>query len=110
MQPDQPAVPDLTGETARRWAAVQPASGETRVIIGDIPERAGLVAGLRSLADYLAVNPAVPVPPDGEQFCQVDLVAEFMGERPADRREATGRHYMQRSFGPASYESTAIAD
>jgi hypothetical protein len=93
MPPDQPAAPDLTGETARRWAAVQPASGNARIRIGDAPERAELVAGLRSLADYLAADPSVPVPPhgwrvavyaegaDSEQFAQVDLVAEIIGEQ-----------------------------
>ena len=98
MPPDQPAAPGLTGEAARRWAAVQPASGDARICIGDAPERAELVAGLRSLADYLAADPSVPVPPygwrvavyaegtDSEQFAQVDLVAEITGERPVDRR------------------------
>ncbi len=122
MPPDQPAAPDLTGETARRWAAVQPASGNARIRIGDAPERAELVAGLRSLADYLAADPSVPVPPhgwrvavyaegtDSEQFAQVDLVAEIIGEQPADRRTATGHHSVQRSFGPVSYEFTAISE
>ena len=122
MQPDQPAAPGLTGEAARRWAAVQPASGDARICIGDAPERAELVAGLRSLADYLAADPSVPVPPygwrvavyaegtDSEQFAQVDLVAEITGERPVDRRAVTGHHYVQRSFGPVSYEFTAISE
>ena len=81
MQPDQPAAQGPSGETARRRAAVQPTSGDAHVIIGDTPE---LVADLRSLADYLAPNPAVAVRlygwkvavhaegTDSEQFSQVD--------------------------------------
>jgi hypothetical protein len=119
MQPNQPAVPGLIGETARRWAAVKP--GDARVLIGDIPERAELIVGLHSLANYLAANPSVPVPPhgwrvtvdaegtDSEQFSQVDLVAEIMGERPVDRRAVTGHHHVERSFGPVTYEFSAIA-
>lgn len=122
MQPDPPAAPGLTGEAARRWAAVQPASGDALICIGDAPDRAELVAGLRSLADYLAADPSVPVPPygwrvavyaegtDSEQFAQVDLVAEITAEQPADRRAATGHHSVQRSFGPVSYEFTAISE
>lgn len=121
MQPDQQAAPGLTAETARRWDAVQPASGNGRICIGDTRERAELVDGLRSLADYLAANPSVPVPygwrvavyaqgTDSEQFSQVDLVAEIVGEPAVDRRAATGHHHVQRSFGPVSYEFVAIAD
>ena len=122
MQHDQPAAPGLTGETARRWTAVQPASGDACIRIGDTAERAKLIAGLRSLADYLAANPSVPIPSygwrfavyaegtDSEQFSQVDLVAEIMGERPVDRRADTGHHQVRRSFGPVSYEFVAIAD
>lgn len=122
MQPDSQPAPGLTGEAARRWAAVQPASGDARIRVGDTPERAELLAGLRSLADYLAANPAVPVPPhgwrltvyaegtDSERFSQVDLVAEITGERPADRRAVTGHHRVERSFGPVAYEFRAIAE
>ena len=98
MHPDQPApVPGLTREQAQRWAAAQPAD-DARVLVGDSPERAAVVAGLRALAGYLAANPAVPIPPygwdvlvhaegtDSEQFSQVNLVSEILGERPVDQR------------------------
>jgi hypothetical protein len=122
MQPDPTPAPDLTGEAVRRWAAVQPASGDARICIGDTPERAELIAGLRSLADYLDADPSVPAPPygwkvavyaegtDSEQFAQVDLVAEIVGEQPVDRRAVTGHHHVRRSFGPVTYEFTAIAE
>ena len=87
MHTDQPApVPGLTREQAQRWAAARP-SHDARVLVGDSPERAAVVAGLRSLAGYLAANPSVPIPPygwevlvhaegtDSEQFSQVDLVS-----------------------------------
>jgi len=93
MHPDQPApVSGLTHEQAQRWAAVQP-EDNARILVGDCPERAAVVAGLRTLAGYLAANPAVPVPrygcevpvhaegTDSEQFSQVDLVGEIIGER-----------------------------
>jgi hypothetical protein len=122
MHPDQPApVPGLTREQAQRWAVVQP-EDSGRILVGDCPERAAVVAGLRALAGYLAANPAVPVPPygwevfvhaegtDSEQFSQVDLVGEFMGERPADRRAASGHHHAARSFGPVTYRVVCISE
>ena len=122
MHPDQPVpAAGLTYEQAQRWAAVQPGDN-ARILVGDSPERAAVVAGLRALAGYLAANPAVPVPPygwevlvhaegtDSEQFSQVDLVGEIMGERPADRRAATGHHHAERSFGPVTYRFAGISE
>ena len=122
MHPDQPApVPGLTREQAQRWAAAQPAD-DARVLVGDSPERAAVVAGLRALAGYLAANPSVPIPPygwdvlvhaegtDSEQFAQVDLVSEILGERPVDQRAATGHHHAERSFGPVTYRFAGISE
>ena len=122
MHNDQPAPGSgLTHEQAQRWAAVQP-EDNARILVGDSPGRAAVVAGLRALAGYLAANPAVPVPPygwevsvhaegtDSEQFSQVDLVGEIMGERPVDRRAATGHHHAERSFGPVTYRFAGISE
>ena len=122
MHPDQPApVPGLTREQAERWAAAQPAD-DARVLVGDSPERAAVVAGLRALAGYLAANPAVPIPPygwdvcvhaegtDSEQFSQVDLVGEIMGERPVDQRAVVGHHHVERCFGPVTYRFVGISE
>jgi len=122
MHPDQPVpAAGLTREQARRWAAVQP-QDKDRILVGESPERAAVVAGLRALASYLAANPAVPVPPygwevlvhaegtDSEQFSQVDLVGELMSERPVDRRATTGHHHAERSFGPVTYKFVGISE
>ena len=122
MHTDQPApVPGLTREQAQRWAAARP-SHDARVLVGDSPERAAVVAGLRSLAGYLAANPSVPIPPygwevlvhaegtDSEQFSQVNLVSEFLGERPVDQRAAIGHHHAERSFGPVTYRFAGISE
>src|ERR1700691_4123855 len=122
MSPDQPVpVPGLTVDQAQRWAAVQPGD-DARVLVGDSPERDAVVTGLRALADYLAANPAVPIPPhgwaasvhaegtDSEQFSQVDLVSEIIGERPVDQRAAIGHHLVQRSFGPITYRFVGISE
>jgi hypothetical protein len=122
MSPD-PQVPvhGLTGDQAQRWAAVQPGD-DARVLVGDSLERDAVVAGLRALAGYLAANPAVPIPPygwdvsvhakgtDSEQFSQVDLVSEIMGERPVDQRATIGHHHVERSFGPITYRFVGISE
>lgn len=81
--------------------------------------RAGFVADLRSLADYLAANPEVPVPrygwtifvhatgTDEEEFAQVDAVSEILGEKPTDRRETSGGYAVVRSFGSVEYQFDA---
>ena len=78
MHPDQPVpVAGLTREQARRWAAVQP-QDDDRILVGESPERAAVVAGLRALASYLAANPAVPVPPYGWE-----VLVHAQGTEPA---------------------------
>jgi hypothetical protein len=90
--------------------------------VGDSPERDAVIAGLRALAGYLTANPAVPVPAygwdlpvhangtDSEQFSQVGLISEILGERPVDQRAATGHHHVERSFGPVTYRFVGISE
>ena len=67
-------------------------------------ERAGLIAGLRDLADFLDQNPQVPAPrrtdllvfpPDGsdaEMFAEIDVIAEQIGATASDADSPAG-HY-----------------
>jgi len=84
----------------------------------DSTERAALISGLRSLADYLESNPEVPAPiysdvltfpPDGDwtgMRAEIDVIAERIG---TEARETVGGHYVAaRSFGPIEYRAVAI--
>jgi hypothetical protein len=84
-------------------------------------DRAALVAGLRDLADFLAVHPDVAVPPayheetihhfpdgdtDEERRAGVDRAADAMGVPAAETR---GGHYKATlRFGPLAYEVIAL--
>lgn len=82
-------------------------------------ERATLISGFRSLADYLESNPEVPAPsystvfafpPDGtcaETRAEIDVIAARLGTTA--RPTAAGQHYVvTRSFGPVEYCAVAI--
>jgi hypothetical protein len=84
----------------------------------DSTERAALISGLRSLADYLESNPEVPAPSypavytfpsDGEwaeMRAEIDATAARLG---VIAHEASGGHYVAtRSFGPVEYRAVAI--
>ena len=86
----------------------------------DITERAALIGGLRSLADYLESNPAVPAPsysdvltfpPDGDcagMRAEIDAIAARLD---VSARETSGGHYVAaRSFGPVEYRAVAICE
>jgi hypothetical protein len=83
-------------------------------------ERAGFIAALRQLADYLAEHPAVPVPEHGADITlhanstedggrdQVTHIARLLGATITDDT-ATGGHYRAtREFGLISYEAVSI--
>jgi hypothetical protein len=85
----------------------------------DPAERAALIHGLRSLADYLESNPDVPAPIYADAFTfppdddcaimrtEIDTVAELLGIRA--RETGGGQHYgVTRSFGPVQYRAVAI--
>jgi hypothetical protein len=82
-------------------------------------ERAALIDGFRTLADYLESNPDLPAPsyadiyafpPGGEcdqMRADVDAAAELLGSQA--RETAGGEHYSAtRSFGPVEYRIIAI--
>ncbi|QFY13707.1 hypothetical protein GBF35_50470 [Nonomuraea phyllanthi] len=84
----------------------------------DSTARTEFIAGLRSLARFLADNPKVPVPThgetillhaagtDNEQRAQVDRVADLIGSLASG-----GTHYKTaRDFGPITYEVLAISE
>ena len=82
--------------------------------------RKAFIAGLRALARYLASHPEAPVPPygtmiglpatggtDEDNRREVDLFAVVMGATVTDDRG--GYYTASRTFGPVSYEATAIS-
>lgn len=85
----------------------------------DTTERQAFIAGLRKLAEFLEINPRVPVPeygaeilvfppssPDDEKRREIDLVAFLIGSGTAT---SCGGHYSaSRRFGPVGYRAVAI--
>ena len=114
-------VPGLTRAQARRWAAAQPDDEFQAIGVGSTRGRAELVAGLRELADYLAANPAVPIPPygvsvivaaagtDSQKLAQIGLASKATGQpRPAP--EPGGYRRAERAFGPVTYRFSATSE
>jgi hypothetical protein len=83
-------------------------------------ERAGLIAGLRDLAEFLDQNPGVPAPrrtdmlvfpPDGsdsEMFAEIDVIAGQIGAAASDADSPAGHYSASRDFGPVQYRAVAI--
>ena len=84
----------------------------------DSTERAALISGLRSLADYLESNPDVPAPiytqvytfpPDGEwPAVQAEIDAAAARLDVTAYRSPGGHYVASRSFGPVEYRAVAI--
>ena len=86
----------------------------------DSTERAALISGLRTLADYLESNPDVPAtgypvvytfPPDGEwptMCAEIDAIAARLGV-VAHVRPPYGHYVAVRRFGPVEYRAVAIS-
>lgn len=104
-------VPDVPGEGING----------TYYLAGDSDARATFVADLRSLTDYLAAHPEVPVPrfgwsvtviasgTDEEKFSQVDAVSRILDELPKVKSETNSHYQVKRSFGLVRYEFVAIS-
>lgn len=83
-------------------------------------ERAGLIAGLRELAEYLDQNPDVPAPrstdllvfppagSDAEMFTEIDAIASRIGATASDADSPAGHYSAARDFGPVQYRAVAI--
>ncbi|MUN38185.1 hypothetical protein [Actinomadura litoris] len=93
------------------------------VVPGDLLARHQVITGLRALADFLADNPAVPVPEYGDSFdvfprevdetlsaAVVDQVAELLGVLVQDDRPQGGHYIAARSFGRITYRLVHIPD
>jgi len=88
----------------------------------DPATRAQFIAGLRDLADYLAANPAIPIPAYGDQITvnvnstedggcfQVRQAARLLAAAVTDQTRGGGHFYTERSFGPLTYHVVAIPD
>jgi len=83
-------------------------------------ERAGLIAGLRELAEYLDQNLDVPAPrwtdvlvfppagSDAEMFTEIDAIASRIGATASDADSPAGHYSASRDFGPVQYRAVAI--
>src|SRR5579872_5749509 len=84
----------------------------------DPTERAALIDGFRSLADYLESNPEVPAssypviyvfPPDGDWAGMCGEIDAIAARLAVTSRKTTGGHYIAvRTFGPVEYRAVAI--
>lgn len=84
--------------------------------------RADFIASLLALADYLARNPAIPVPLYGEVISvhadstenggsfQVDRIAKLLGAEVTDDTRSGGHYRAIRSFGRMTYEIVSIPE
>src|SRR5215470_9382133 len=88
----------------------------------DPQARDQFIAGLRNLADYLAANPAIPVPLHGDQILvhvnspeeggcyQVRQAARSLGTTVTDETRGGGHFYTERSFGPLAFRVVSIPE
>jgi hypothetical protein len=89
-------------------------------IPGDLFARAQPIVGLRTLADYLADHPQLPVPeygsevtvyPNGseaEQRAEIDRIADLLGVKPTDNTGRDGHYTASKSFGRITYRAVHI--
>ena len=83
-------------------------------------ERAGLIAGLRDLAEFLDKHPSVPAPrrtdmfvfppvgTDAQMFAEIDAIACQIGATASDADSPAGHYSAYRDFGPVQYRAIAI--
>jgi hypothetical protein len=90
------------------------------MIYANPEERKKLIAGLRSLADFLEGNPEVPSPrwadvmvfpsatTESQTLREVDAIARVTGAHVDDRTASYGNYTASRDFGPVQYRAVAI--
>jgi hypothetical protein len=83
-------------------------------------ERAGLIAGLRELAEFLDENSQIPAPRsadvlvfppaarDEEMFAEIDVIAGRISVTASDADSPAGHYSAVRDFGPVQYRAVAI--
>ena len=88
------------------------------IVPGDLFARAQTIAGLRTLADFLEANPAVPVyeygwevtvhaeGTDAQEVAEVDRVAALLGVTPV--RSPGGHYIASKVFGRITYRIVHI--
>ena len=75
---------------------------------------------MHDLADFLDLNPDVPVPwetdllvfppeaSDAEMFAEIDTIAGLIGSTASDDGSPRGHYSAVRSFGPVQYRAIAF--
>lgn len=83
-------------------------------------QRSRVIAGLRSLAEFLEGNPDVPTPSwasmmvfpangtEHEMRKEVDRIAALIGTKIDDRTAEHGHYTATRNFGPLEYRAVFI--
>jgi hypothetical protein len=86
----------------------------------DLFARAQIIAGLRTLADYIEGHPELPVPEygwevsvypsgdDEQQRAEIDRIADILGVKPADDTWRDGHYRAIKSFGRMTYRAVHI--
>ena len=88
------------------------------LVPGDLFARHQIITGLRSLADFLEANPAVPVNKygidvlhsvrehdDTASAAEVDRIAALLGNDVQDERHQRGHYKVTRTFGRVTYRA-----
>jgi hypothetical protein len=94
---------------------------ERPTVPGDLFARSQTVAGLRSLADFLEANPAIPVREFGAEYMvfaradddntersEIDRIAAALGESVEDEIGDGGHYAVSKTFGRITYRAVHV--
>ncbi|GAB2828948.1 hypothetical protein GCM10027176_36430 [Actinoallomurus bryophytorum] len=92
------------------------------IVPGDLFARAQTIAGLRTLADFLETNPAVPVREYGAEYtvfpradddpterAEIDRIAAALGETVTDDTGRGGHYRVSKTFGRITYSAVHVS-